>query len=96
MLQHNDKSVKIMQFLYHHRLFLCLVRRQFTHIGYERTEDHVWASDGRKALEAIRPDKLDLVVFDLMLPEVSGMEVCRMIRGVPETAGLPTIMLTAK
>jgi phosphate regulon transcriptional regulator PhoB len=54
------------------------------------------ASDGRRALEAIRQDKPDLVVLDLMMPEVSGMEVCRMIRGTPETAGLPIIMLTAK
>ena len=54
------------------------------------------ASDGRRALEAIRHDKPDLVVLDLMMPEVSGMEMCRMIRGVPETAGLPIIMLTAK
>jgi two-component system, OmpR family, alkaline phosphatase synthesis response regulator PhoP len=54
------------------------------------------ASDGRKALESIKHDKPDLVILDLMMPEVSGMEVCRMIRGVPETAGLPIIMLTAK
>jgi len=54
------------------------------------------ASDGRRALKTIRQDKPDLVILDLMMPEVSGMEVCRMIRGVPETAGLPIIMLTAK
>ncbi|MCL5807511.1 MAG: response regulator [Deltaproteobacteria bacterium] len=54
------------------------------------------ASDGRRALELIRHDKPDLIVLDLMMPGVSGMEVCRMIRGVPETAGLPIIMLTAK
>jgi phosphate regulon transcriptional regulator PhoB len=54
------------------------------------------ASDGRRALEAIRQDKPDLVVLDLMMPEVSGTEVCRMVRGVPETANLPIIMLTAK
>jgi phosphate regulon transcriptional regulator PhoB len=54
------------------------------------------ASDGRRALEAIRQDKPDLIVLDLMMPEVSGTEVCRMIRGVPETANLPIIMLTAK
>ena len=54
------------------------------------------ASDGRRALESIRHDKPDLVILDLMMPEVSGMEVCRMIRSVPKTAGLPIIMLTAK
>ncbi len=54
------------------------------------------ASDGRKALESIRHDKPDLVILDLMMPEVSGMEVCRMIRGAPETMDLPILMLTAK
>jgi len=56
----------------------------------------VKASDGRRALEAIRQDKPDLVILDLMMPEVSGTEVCRTVRGVPETANLPIIMLTAK
>jgi phosphate regulon transcriptional regulator PhoB len=54
------------------------------------------AYDGRRALDSIRQDKPDLVILDLMMPEVSGMEVCRRIRGIPETAGLPIIMLTAK
>jgi phosphate regulon transcriptional regulator PhoB len=54
------------------------------------------ALDGKKALEAVRREKPDLVVLDLMMPEVSGTEVCRLIRAVPETAGLPILMLTAK
>ena len=54
------------------------------------------AADGKRALESIRRDKPDLVVLDLMMPEVSGTEVCRTVRGIPETASLPIIMLTAK
>ena len=54
------------------------------------------AADGKRALESIRQDKPDLVVLDLMMPEVSGTEVCRRVRGIPETARLPILMLTAK
>jgi len=54
------------------------------------------ASDGRQALEIIRQDKPDLVILDLMMPEIPGTEVCRKVRGAPETANLPIIMLTAK
>jgi phosphate regulon transcriptional regulator PhoB len=54
------------------------------------------ALDGRKAWEAVNAEKPDLVILDLMMPEISGMEVCRMIRGQAATADLPIIMLTAK
>jgi two-component system alkaline phosphatase synthesis response regulator PhoP len=54
------------------------------------------AHDGRKAWEMVRTEKPDLVILDLMMPELPGMEVCRMIRGHAETAAIPIIMLTAK
>jgi len=54
------------------------------------------ALNGAKAWEAIQTDKPDLVILDLMMPEISGMDVCRMIRRTPATASLPIIMLTAK
>jgi len=54
------------------------------------------ASDGEEALNKIRKDKFDLVVLDLMLPGIQGVELCRMIRNDPKTAGMPIIMLTAK
>jgi phosphate regulon transcriptional regulator PhoB len=56
----------------------------------------VKAFDGQKAWEMINADKPDLVILDLMMPEISGMEVCRMIRRQAATAALPIIMLTAK
>lgn len=54
------------------------------------------ASDGEEALKKIRGEKPDLVVLDLMLPGIQGMELCRIIRKDPRTENLPIIMLTAK
>ncbi len=51
------------------------------------------AADGREALERFRADRPDLILLDLMLPELSGVEVCRIIRS---EADVPIIMLTAK
>ena len=54
------------------------------------------ASNGEHALAKIREGKYDLVILDLMLPGIQGMEICRIIRNDPKTARLPIIMLTAK
>ncbi len=53
----------------------------------------VSAADGRSALERFRADAPDLVLLDVMLPELSGVEVCRIIRA---ESGVPIVMLTAK
>ncbi len=53
----------------------------------------VRATDGREALARFRAEPVDLVVLDLMLPELSGMEVCRIIR---QESDVPILMLTAK
>jgi two-component system phosphate regulon response regulator PhoB len=55
----------------------------------------VWA-DGDDALAAVDEEKPDLVLLDWMLPNVSGIEVCRQIRTSKETRDLPVIMLTAR
>jgi phosphate regulon transcriptional regulator PhoB len=54
------------------------------------------AYDGRTAWEIVQAQKPDLVILDLMMPGMPGMEVCRMIRKGTSTAALPVIMLTAK
>ncbi|HYA86593.1 MAG TPA: response regulator [Nitrospirota bacterium] len=54
------------------------------------------ASDGEEALNKIQKDKFDLVVLDLMLPNIQGGELCRIMKNDPRTAGIPIIMLTAK
>src|SRR3954464_7863185 len=53
----------------------------------------VQAADGRAALSRFRADRPDLILLDLMLPELSGIEVCRIIRA---ESGVPIVMLTAK
>src|SRR5437870_5612707 len=54
------------------------------------------AADGAEALTKARNTPPDLVVLDLMLPEINGLEVCKMLRRDPVTSNLPVIMLTAK
>jgi DNA-binding response OmpR family regulator len=55
-----------------------------------------FAKDGERALAAVRGDPPDLIVLDLMLPEVDGLEVCKILRRDPATARIPIIMLTAR
>jgi phosphate regulon transcriptional regulator PhoB len=54
------------------------------------------ASDGESALAKIRKDKYDLLILDLLLPGIQGIELCHILRNNPKTASLPIIMLTAK
>lgn len=56
----------------------------------------ITAATGAEGLNSAKCDKPDLVVLDLMLPEIDGLEVCKRLRSAPETAMLPIIMLTAK
>jgi phosphate regulon transcriptional regulator PhoB len=51
---------------------------------------------GADALRQVRAAPPDLVLLDLMLPEIDGLEVCRRLRQDPGTASLPIVMLTAK
>ena len=56
----------------------------------------VTAADGAEALNKARATPPSLIVLDLMLPEIGGLEVCKMLRRDPATAGVPIIMLTAR
>jgi two-component system phosphate regulon response regulator PhoB len=53
-------------------------------------------ADGHDALARARATKPDLVLLDWMIEGMAGIEVCRLLRGQPETAELPVIMLTAR
>ena len=54
------------------------------------------ARNGREALEAVRARAPDLVLTDVMMPEMSGTELCRELKGDEETARIPVILLTSK
>jgi len=69
-----------------------LVEFNLRSAGYEV----VTAADGAEALKKARAHSPDLVVLDVMLPEVDGLEVCKILRRDPATSGIPIIMLTAK
>ncbi|MFH1003440.1 MAG: response regulator transcription factor [Chloroflexota bacterium] len=66
-----------------------IVRAYLEREGYQVLAAH----DGRTALELARQQSPDLIVLDLMLPEVSGWDVCRTLR---QTSSVPIIMLTAR
>ena len=53
------------------------------------------AANGRVALEEIAKEKPDLILLDLLLPEVDGFEVLRQVRENPETAGIRVVILSA-
>lgn len=54
------------------------------------------AAGGREALNRLREEKPDLILLDLMLPELDGYEVCRTLRAWDDYKKIPVIMLTAK
>jgi len=68
---------------------LDVLRYNLTKEGY----DVVMATDGGQALEVARNEKPDLIVLDVMLPVMSGLEVCRILR---KDMSVPILMLTAK
>jgi two-component system alkaline phosphatase synthesis response regulator PhoP len=68
-------------------------------VSYNLTKDGfvtVKAHGGEAALRKIRLEKPDLLILDLMLPGMSGLDICKAVRSNPQTASLPIIMLTAK
>ncbi len=58
--------------------------------------DVIVASDGAEALRKAQSHLPSLIVLDLMLPEIDGLEVCKLLRRNPATASIPILMLTAK
>ena len=53
------------------------------------------ACEGPKALEMIKDDAHDIILLDVMMPKMSGFEVCRRLKNDPATADIPVIMVTA-
>lgn len=74
------------------RDILDLVRHYLEKDGF-RTRT---ATDGTAGLAAVRQERPDVIVLDLMLPGLDGLELCKTLRADPATARTPVIMLTAK
>lgn len=64
----------------------------FSARGYSVTA----VSDGKSALDEVALNKPDLIVLDVMIPELDGLEVCRRIKENPTTSNIPVVMLTGK
>jgi DNA-binding response OmpR family regulator len=68
-----------------------LLRFHLTKAGY----DVLTASSGREAIEIIRRHRPDLVLLDLMLPDIDGFGVCEILRNNAATAAIPVVILSA-
>jgi CheY-like chemotaxis protein len=53
------------------------------------------AMDGEGALEAVEDDLPDLILLDIMMPEIDGFQVCKQLKSNPETANIPVVFLSA-
>lgn len=73
-----------------HRLTRELLKAYLENAGYETIE----ADNGRRALERVSDDCPDLVLLDILMPGVNGLEVCGLIKSERRTALLPVIMVT--
>jgi two-component system alkaline phosphatase synthesis response regulator PhoP/two-component system response regulator VicR len=71
---------------------LTLVKINLERAGYEVTT----ANNGREALKAVEAELPDLIVLDIMMPEIDGLEVLRTLKADQKTSSIPVIMLTAK
>jgi len=71
--------------------------RELVKYNLEREGHQVTCADsGESAVDIARRDDIDLIVLDLMLPGIDGLEVTRTLKGSPETAAIPILMLSAK
>jgi two-component system phosphate regulon response regulator PhoB len=70
----------------------CLLAFQLEKEGYRALTAH----DGKSGFELVSSELPDLVLLDIMLPIISGIEVCKLLKKQKSTQGIPVIMLTAK
>ena len=69
-----------------------LLKVNFEMEGY----DVIVASDGLEGLQRARRDRPDVVVLDIMMPKMDGLEVVRALKADPDTASIPVLLLSAK
>ena len=68
-----------------------IVRHLLAHTSYRLVE----AVDGEAGVAAAQREKPDVIVMDVQLPKLSGLEATRQLRAIPETAGIPIIVVTS-
>ena len=67
-----------------------LLQQEFREAGFEVDE----AADGKDALEKVRSEKPDLIILDVMMPEMNGFDVAAVLKNDPETMDIPIIILS--
>ena len=69
-----------------------LISHYLQQAGY----DVITANNGSEAISKVQAQRPDLIVTDLVMPEVTGLELCRLLKKVPATADIPVIACTTK
>ena len=64
-------------------------------LGYDQQYDLLFARDGREAMDLAQQERPDLAIVDMMMPEIDGCEVCRVLKADPVTSHTKVLMLTA-
>ncbi|MDD5528657.1 MAG: response regulator [bacterium] len=84
-----EKKILIVDDDFH---LITLLRFNLEKAGYS-----VWsAKDGSQALNIMKKDKMDLIIADMMMPVMDGLELCRRVKSEPLWKSCPVIMLTAR
>ena len=78
---------------------ICIVdddAMQATLIGMMLSQDYqvIQAASGTEGLDLIQREKPDLVLLDIMMPDIDGLDVCEQLKSNPETSGIPIVFLT--
>ncbi len=69
-----------------------MLQDRLEHEGYEV----ITAYDGKSGIEKVRSERPDLILLDVMMPDITGIEVCKILVADSETSGIPIILVTAK
>lgn len=69
-----------------------ILARHLRHEGYTAVE----AASGEECLKLAQKEPVDIILLDLMMPDMDGFDVCRALKDNPQTAAIPIIMITAR